>query len=143
MQYNDNLVMEKRDTKTFGVIIAGSRKFTDINEMTKVCDFMLSNKIMNGYKITVISGTAKGADTTGETYACSRGFEVKRMPADWDRLGKRAGYIRNTDMANCALDDFDECGCIIFRINQSKGSTHMYEICQAKHIPCCLKDYTI
>lgn len=143
MQYNDNLVMEKRDTKTFGVIIAGSRKFTDINEMTKVCDFMLSNKIMNGYKITVISGTAKGADTTGEAYAYSRGFEVKRMPADWDRLGKRAGYIRNTDMANCALHDFDECGCIIFRINQSKGSTHMYEICQEKHIPCCLKDYTI
>lgn len=47
----------------------------------------------------VVSGGATGVDECGEKWANLRGLPVKRFPAEWDRLGKRAGYARNESMA--------------------------------------------
>ena len=49
--------------------------------------------------VKIISGCARGADTLGERFAKEFGLEVKKFPADWDGLGKRAGYVRNAEMA--------------------------------------------
>lgn len=50
----------------------------------------------------VVSGMASGADTCGEDWAISKGIPVKRSPAQWHLYGKRAGSIRNQEMADYA-----------------------------------------
>lgn len=56
----------------------------------------------------VISGCAHGADACGEMAAARLGLVVRLKPADWKRLGKAAGPIRNKAMA--AIAD----ACILF-----------------------------
>ena len=56
-------------------------------------------------RIRIISGTARGADKLGEQYAKIAHYELSKFPADWDGLGKRAGYIRNAEMAKFAVED--------------------------------------
>ena len=56
-----------------------------------------------GFKPTeIVSGTARGIDQAGENYAKIYEIPTKKFPADWDRYGKAAGYIRNEDMATYA-----------------------------------------
>lgn len=124
--------------KTFGLIIAGSRGFSDYDYLVEFCDHMLSN-VKNDYDITIISGTARGADTLGERYAKDKGYSVARFPADWS-LGKKAGYVRNKVMAESAKT-YDKCGCLIFRVNNSKGSAHMYNIAKNLNIPVFIKNF--
>jgi hypothetical protein len=109
----------------FYVIIAGGRDFNDYKLLQKECDYLLQN-LVGKYDIVIISGAAKGADTLGERYARIRGFRLKRMPADWDKYGKSAGYRRNVDMANAAD------ACICFWDRYSKGTSHMINIALAK-----------
>ena len=77
-------------------IIAGSRNIYDyglVEEAVKE----------SGFDITeVVSGKARGVDTLGEMWADNHKVSVKPFPADWDRYGKRAGPIRNFQMANYA-----------------------------------------
>jgi hypothetical protein len=48
----------------------------------------------------VIEGAASGADTIAHSWALSRGIDNIRFPADWAAHGKRAGYLRNVEMAD-------------------------------------------
>ena len=83
----------------FRVIIAGGRDFNDYEMLSETMDLLLSNIVV---PITVVCGMAKGADSLGEQYALERGFQIDRFPAEWDKYGKRAGYIRNEQMAQNA-----------------------------------------
>jgi hypothetical protein len=77
------------------VIIAGGRDYQLTDE-----DYLRLDDLHDKIGITeVVSGKAKGADTGGEEWARSRGIPVKDFPADWDKHGKRAGPIRNFQMA--------------------------------------------
>lgn len=102
----------------FRVIIAGGRRFENYNLLATKCDGILSQKRMT-HTIVIISGTARGADTLGEQYARERGYTVERFPADWNTLGKRAGYVRNCQMA----DNAD--ALIAFWDGNSKGTKDM------------------
>lgn len=50
----------------------------------------------------VVSGTARGIDRLGEEWAQVNGKKIRLFPADWHRLGKSAGMVRNRDMARYA-----------------------------------------
>lgn len=50
----------------------------------------------------VVSGGARGADAGGEVWANKRNLPITRFPADWDTHGKRAGWLRNCEMADYA-----------------------------------------
>jgi hypothetical protein len=52
---------------------------------------------------TVIHGGAPGADTLAHHAATARGLHVEVYPADWQRYGRRAGPIRNEEMAASGL----------------------------------------
>jgi len=106
------------------LIIAGGRDFTDIKLMTAKLDVLLSKT--DDDPITIISGTARGADQTGEVYARIRNLAVEHYPAQWDKYGKSAGYKRNALMADTATH------CVVFWDGQSKGSKHMIDLAQAK-----------
>ena len=45
------------------------------------------------------------ADALGEKFAKEFGLEVTRFIPDWDGLGKRAGYVRNAEMAKYSVKD--------------------------------------
>ncbi len=46
----------------------------------------------------IISGGARGVDTLARRYARSAGIEFTEYLADWDKYGKRAGFLRNITM---------------------------------------------
>lgn len=100
------------------VIIAGGREFNNYELLKEKCDIALS-KTEN---IEIVSGTANGADKLGEQYAKEKGYTIKQFPADWDRNGKSAGYIRNEEMAMYAD------AAIIFWDGASKGTKHMIQL---------------
>lgn len=80
------------------VIIAGSRTFDDYEKLKQKCDFLLHNI----KDIEIVSGNAAGADLLGERYARERGYKLYLYPADWEKYGRRAGYVRNSAMAKNA-----------------------------------------
>jgi hypothetical protein len=81
------------------VILAGSR-----NISTFIARGMFEKAIIdNGLEVSeVVSGMARGADLAGCDYAALEGIPIAEFPADWDRYGKSAGYIRNSAMAQYA-----------------------------------------
>ena len=117
----------------FKIIIAGSRTFTDYPLMHQcVKDFMAILKpVQNGRKVTIVSGGAKGADELGERLASQyqSAVDLLVMKANWDRDGRGAGYARNERMSEIAN------ACIVFCVDQSRGSTHMRNIAMQKNIP--------
>ena len=76
----------------------------------------------------IISGGARGADTLGERFANEMGLEIFRFIPDWDGLGKRAGYVRNAEMAKFAVEDGNYGVLIAFWDGQSRGTKHMIDL---------------
>ena len=97
------------------VIIAGSRNFNDYQFLEKEID-KLDIEID-----TIVSGCAKGADTLGIQYAVEHEIPIKCFPAEWDKYGKSAGFIRNKEMGDYA--DY----LIAFWDGQSRGTKHMID----------------
>lgn len=78
------------------VIIAGGRDVTDYFAVKAAY-------IKSGFEAEeIVSGGARGVDYLGEVFAKNAGIPVKRFPADWVTHGKRAGPIRNAQMAEYA-----------------------------------------
>ena len=127
------------------IIIAGGRDFNNYDLMNKSIDDVLTKlsiknlstglgKSPAGYlhNVQFISGTARGADTLGETIVAERGWRVLLFPADWDTYGKRAGYIRNEQMAKFAVSDESYGVLIAFWDGKSRGTKHMIDLAE-KH----------
>ena len=104
------------------VIVAGTRGFTNYNLMCKKLDTLLCNL----KDIEIVSGTARGADSLGEKYAKENNLVLKQFPANWDKYGKRAGYLRNSQMADYA--DY----LVAFWDGESKGTSHMINLAKEK-----------
>lgn len=54
----------------------------------------------------VISGKAKGADTLAIDWAVVNWLTWDEYPADWEKYGKSAGYIRNQQMLDEGKPDY-------------------------------------
>lgn len=126
------------------MIIAGGRDFDDYDRLKNICSSIIK-AIEEGYgkpfdSIEIISGRARGADTLGEQFAITNQYVLKLFPADWDGLGKFAGYARNEQMAKYAacVDTPELRGDVIavlvaFWDGRSRGTknmigfAHMYE----------------
>lgn len=104
------------------VIVAGSRGFHNYELLKSSLDKILQNQT----DIEIVSGGARGADLLGERYAQEKGYSIKIFLADWERLGKRAGFFRNKEMAKYA----DACVC--FWDGKSRGTKSMIELAK-KH----------
>lgn len=122
------------------VIIAGGRDFNDYNLLVEKVDYFLSTAISQGYKIIIVSGTAKGADKLGEQYAKDKGYEIAYFAADWASYGKRAGYLRNQEMAKYAKEQ-GHGALICFWDGKSKGSKHMIDIAKKDNLHVRVVNY--
>ena len=100
------------------LIVAGGREFDDYELLSKeICKLIVDTRTDS-----IISGTARGADSLGAQYANEHFIPLISMPADWNRYGKAAGYRRNEEMAKVA----DACLC--FWDGESKGTKHMIDL---------------
>ena len=122
--------------KTFKVIIAGSRNFSDYRLLEEKC-----NKILASIEaeIWIISGCAIGADLLGEKYDKNKRYYLMECPAPWDDIhgkpynqikysksGKKywslAGMYRNETMAK------EADACIVFWEEKSNGIKMMIDL---------------
>lgn len=108
------------------VIIAGSRDFNDYKLLKESCVSLFHQWHLKPSDITIVSGTARGADSMGEQLANEFGIKVERYPADWDAYGKTAGYKRNEKMAEVSDT------LIAFWDGRSRGTGHMIDLAK-KH----------
>lgn len=104
------------------VIIAGSR------EGFEYADVVIALEEA-GFEVTeVVSGTARGVDRFGEMFALKHNIPITRFPADWDTHGKRAGYLRNAQMAEYAE------ALVALWDGQSKGTKHMIDLAEKNNL---------
>lgn len=76
------------------------------------------------YDMTIIQGEAKGADILGKACAELLNIPVESFPADWDRYGKRAGFIRNSEMLTKGKPD------LVIAFRGGKGTKMMCDIAE-------------
>ena len=96
------------------LIIAGSRTVSSVELVSYVLDKDVAEIS------EVVSGVAVGGDTSGEYWALKHRIPVRRFHANWKKLGKSAGPIRNQEMGDYAD------AAIIFWDGASRGSMHMH-----------------
>lgn len=119
------------------VIIAGTRDFNDYAFLKKNVDYFLQGINPNNEEIEIVSGNARGADKLGERYAKEHNLPVKLFPANWDKYGKQAGYLRNQEMAN--YSDV----LIAFWDEKSKGTKHMIDIAKKQGLTVIVVGYEL
>lgn len=123
-----------------GLICAGSRVITIVAGSRDFTDYIFLKKVLTAlpWRIEeVVSGGARGADTLGERYARENQILFTRFPAKWDLYGKRAGYLRNEEMAR-----YSEA-LVVFRYPYSRGSAHMLEIAKRTTNIALIKDVVL
>ena len=103
----------------FKLIVAGGRDFDDYPLLCSSLDGLLSNK--DKTQIEIVEGGARGADRLGCRYAMDKGLAHKRISADWDTHGKKAGIMRNIEMAEYAD------ALVAYWDGASRGTLHMIE----------------
>lgn len=103
--------------------IVGSRNFNQYSLVKEVMDDYIAEVD------TVVSGGAKGADTLGELWAKENDIATLIFKPDWNKFGKRAGFIRNQDIVkNSDL-------VVAFWDGQSKGTKSSIDLCVKFGIP--------
>ena len=106
------------------LIVAGGRDFTDYHLLRTKLDHLLSNT--DKEEVTILCGMARGADLLGKRYADENEIDVWEYPANWDKYGKQAGYLRNSDMADNATH------LVAFWDGESRGTKHMIDLATKK-----------
>ena len=83
------------------VLVCGGRDFNDYELLRATLDRILNpNNLSLAYQagIELIHGGARGADTWADYWAVNNYVPIHEYKANWDKYGKRAGYIRNKQM---------------------------------------------
>lgn len=108
-------------------IIAGGRTITDYQ-------LVLSAIEDSGFTITqVVSGMAPGVDTLAVQYATEKQLPLAEFWADWNRLGRAAGPMRNRQMAEYAD------ALIAVWDGESRGTKNMIEEATKRNLQVYVK----
>lgn len=100
------------------LIVAGGRDFNDRDYMTREILALVWNELKDR-TVVIIQGDARGADRLAKSVAQACNLRCVDCPADWDKYGKGAGFIRNKYMADNAH------GLLAFWDRESAGTKHM------------------
>lgn len=122
--------MEGEGVRVQTLLIAGSR---DLGRDETWNEIEKAYWLLSGVAPThLITGCARGVDRWGEEwwkeYMTDDEDSILRFPADWFNLGRRAGYVRNEQMAERTHQ------AIIVWDGQSKGTKHMMDLLQKRGI---------
>lgn len=123
MDATPEVSIKMEDNLTIKLVIAGGRDFDNMQLLKESLKKFYQDF---GAEIEVVCGMARGADMLGYNWAKETGAEIHEFPADWDGLGKSAGYRRNEEMAK-----FGDA-VLAFWDGKSKGTAHMIDLAK-KH----------
>lgn len=113
--------------KEIRIIVAGSRDFDDYSLLKLTLkEYINGLDIADLSQVVIISGAARGADTLGEYFTYDYQIAVRRFPAKWDELGKRAGWVRNAEMAKYAAEKHGVL--FAFWDGKSRGTKNMIDL---------------
>lgn len=122
------------------VIVTGSRDWEGPAATERINKILLAVEILanalNSPLQLVHGNCPTGADAIADRWARRRGYEPILYHAEWGKLGKPAGFIRNTSMALGGGDL-----CIGFLKDNSKGTIDMTEKAKAQRIPTFIIDW--
>lgn len=107
------------------VAIGGCRNFYDRDLIFSELDAYFHVYAL-GEEITILSGHGKGVDRLIEEYATERQYALKIFPAEWNRYGRAAGPIRNSQMVEEAER------VIAFWDLRSKGTASLIRLARAQ-----------
>jgi YspA, cpYpsA-related SLOG family len=115
---------------TSRILVTGSRTWTDPHIIFgALVDAW--NDIGAPDDVVLVTGAARGADQLAETvWTTDLHRPVERHPADWTRLGKRAGLVRNGHMVTLGADI-----CLAFIRDNSRGATSCAAMAERAGIP--------
>ena len=74
--------------------VVGSRNFSDYELLKSKLDLIHKRKPIT----LIVSGGAKGADSLSERWAKENNIPTKIFIPDWNKFGKKAGFLRNEDI---------------------------------------------
>lgn len=93
--------------------VVGSRNFNNYDLLVRCIEYV---KTPFDDCFEIISGGADGADKLAKKYAENWRLQYTEFPADWDKLGKSAGFVRNQQIV-------DACDVVMaFWDGKSKGT---------------------
>lgn len=87
----------------YRVIVCGSRSATDYERFEKTLLGILDRANTSHVEI-IHGGCPTGADKFAHDFCMDHKIHEKVYPADWDRIGKKAGPVRNAEMAKYGAD---------------------------------------
>ena len=106
------------------ILVCGGRDYKDQERVFKVLD-----KALEAFKeLHIIEGGAPGADTCAKNWSLSRGITFDEYPAEWERFGKRAGYIRNAMMLDVGKPD------LVIAFPGGKGTRMMIDLAKKANV---------
>jgi hypothetical protein len=106
------------------LLVTGGRTYWDEEELYRVLDGLAEQHDIS----VIIHGDAAGADTLAGSWARDRGIPTIAVPADWQRLGRRAGPIRNRVMLEQCSPD------LVVAFPGGRGTRDMIKISNAAGI---------
>lgn len=83
------------------LIVAGGRDFNDYDRLSADL-FDYAESVGDAVNVSIVTGMARGADSLAYRFALNEGVKVYEFKPDWDKFGKRAGFVRNAEMAKFA-----------------------------------------
>ena len=105
------------------IVIAGSRDWP-ASEDYRIVRYV--EEYVSPSTDVVLSGTARGPDTIAAKAARSNNVRVMEFRADWEHLGRSAGYVRNEAMVSAA----DKV--VAFWDGESRGTKHSIDLALKK-----------
>ena len=115
---------------TFRILVTGSRNWTELGPIRQGFEVVLRRYHLDSAAVTVVHGAAKGAGTIAAQIAESMGMKVEAWPADWQKYGRKAGPLRNTEMVAAGADV-----CLAFPLPGSIGTHDCIRRAKAARIP--------
>jgi hypothetical protein len=117
----------------FKLIVAGGRDFSD-KELCREKIHELKH-ILSNYKLSIVSGMARGADLLAWEIAKEDGIQVYEYHVGWDGYGFGAGYCRSEIMVR------NSNGLLAFWDGTSKGTGNMIRVMQFLQKPVSVVSY--
>lgn len=115
------------------IIVAGSRDITDYETVKKAIELFVEEH--QPTSVAIVSGGARGVDRLAKQYAKEQNLPFHEYLADWDKYGKRAGYLRNIKMAENAD------ALLAIWDGKSRGTQHMIARAKLHHLLVKVHNY--
>lgn len=116
-----------RESFDIRVLVAGSRGIRDYDYFCQALS-CIKLDLMRESGCFISGKASKGPDAMVIRWCKENEILCREYPADWDGLGKRAGYVRNTQMGDVATEAYVFWDCV------SPGTRHMLDYLGKNHI---------